>query len=136
MAKTFASSTHLGLGGVDYSSQTAQCDLKADAAVLKATNFASGGWDENIGGIKKFTLMVKFVKDADLSGLDAIVFAALGGLVAFTLNRVAGANSASNPQYNGFVLITNWTPIAGQVGALFEASYTWDGSGVLNRVTV
>lgn len=135
MAKTFASSTVLTINSVSYQSQCSQADLKADAAVLKATNFSSGGWEENLGGLKKYQLVVKFVKDSDLSGLDAVMFAALGTTLPFTLTRVSGAVSASNPQYSGTILIVQWTPIMGAVGVLYEGSYTWDGSAALVRAT-
>lgn len=135
MAKLCITGTILTLATVDYSSQIAEASLEVDAAALDSTNMSSAGWMEKIGGLKSGKLTVHFKKDADLSGLDAAMFAALGAPLAFVLKETSAANSATNPAYSGSVLVTQWTPIAGAVGALFEGNYSWDTTGAVARAT-
>lgn len=133
MAKFVVTATQLTLATVAYQAQLAEATLTIDVAELDATNMASGGYTEPIGGLKSGSLAVTFKKDSDLSGLDAAMFAANGTVIAFTLKQTAAAISTSNPEYQGFVFINGWTPIAGKVGDLNEASYTWKTSGAIVR---
>ena len=133
MAKMVISATVVKLATVDYSAQVKGATLTIDAPEVDISNMGSAGWNEVVGGVKKGSLAVEFVKDADLSGLDAAMFAALGTVITFEISKTSDAAGATNPHYTGSLLVTQWTPIAGAVGAAFGGSYTWTTTGAITR---
>jgi hypothetical protein len=56
-------------------------------------------------------------------------------VVTFATRADAAVVSTGNPQYSGSILINQWQPIAGSVGDVNEADYTFPLSGVLVRST-
>lgn len=134
MAKLVVKAQYLELpAGTDRSAQVKGVTLTIDAPEVDTTNMASGGWFEALGGIFKGTLAVEWVKDADLSGLDAAMFAALGATQTFLIRQTSAALGADNPKYTGSVLVTQWSPIQGSLGAAFGGSTSWTTTGTVSR---
>lgn len=123
----------LGAGPTDYSAQVKGATLTISGPEVDVSNFATGDYSEILCGLLKASLQIEFVKDADLSGLDAAVFAALGSTLAFRLRLDAGAIAATNPEYQGNCVITSWSPIGGSVGQAFGGSVTWPCTGSIVR---
>lgn len=135
MAKLVLKDAKLLLAATDYSAQVKQVTLTIEAPEVDVTNMGSAGWVELLGGIKKGTLAVDFIKDADLSGLTAAMFAALGTVIAFDTRAQAAAVSTTNRRYTGSVLVTSWQPVAGQVGSAFGSSISWPTTGAVAEQT-
>jgi predicted secreted protein len=133
MAKRVVTSTRLTLATVAYDAQVEEASLEMESDAQDVTNMASGGWKEFLGGLKSWKLTVSFKKDADMSGLDAAMFAAFGTVIAMTLKGTSDAISTANADFQGSILVSKWTPIAGKVGEVFGGSYTWEGTGALTR---
>lgn len=120
------------LNSVDYSDHLKQATLTVDAAQLDTTDFASAGWTEVIGGLKSGSLALNFMDDVADNDVDEELWALLGTNVAFTLKPVSGTTGASNPEYQGNVLVTSHS-IGGSVGDLASKSLTFPISGVITR---
>lgn len=120
------------INSVDYSDHLKSSTLTLDAAQLDTTDFASGGWVEMIGGLKSGTLALNFMDDVADNDVDEELFALLGTVVTFTVKATSSAISASNPEYQGSVLITGHS-IGGDVGALAQKSLTFPTSGAIVR---
>lgn len=137
MAKAVITSTYVALGGTDYSAQVASADLAIAIDAVETTNMGSGGDREYLPGLRGKTLNVTFVKDGDLSGLDAAVFTAIAGAgtLSFEVRRTSSSVSATNPKYTGTCVITGWSPINGAVGARYEGQISWTVTGALTRAT-
>lgn len=133
MAKLVVKAQYLALGAgpTDYSAQIKGATLTIDAPEVDVTNMDSGGWNEALGGIKKGTLAIEWVRDADLSGLSAAVMTALGSTLAFHLRVQDAAASATNLEFTGNVLVTQWAPITGSVGQAFSNSTSWPTTGAI-----
>jgi hypothetical protein len=67
--------------------------------------------------------------------VDVTLFALLGTVVAFTAKATSSANSATNPEYQGSILITEYTPLDNSVGDLAKASVSWPTTGTVTRAT-
>jgi hypothetical protein len=126
-------STFLSLNGVDRSSWCSKVELKKEVDPKEVTTFASAGWVEFIGGLFKAGLSITFRNDVTDNTLDETMDALLGTVVAFEVRPTSATVGAGNPKNTGNVLITEWTPIAGSVGEVNEASYTYPTSGVVVR---
>lgn len=120
------------LNSVDYSDHLKSAILTLDAASLDTTDFASAGWTEVIGGLKSGTLALNFMDDVADNDVDEELYALLGTVVAFTLKPVSGTTGASNPEYQGSVLVTGHT-VGGGVGELASKSLTFPISGAITR---
>jgi len=120
------------VNSVDYSDHLKAATLTVDAAQLDTTDFASGGWVEMIGGLKSGTLALEFMDDVADNDVDEELWALLGTVVAFTIKAATGNIAATNPEYQGFVLITSHS-LGGAVGDLATKSLTFPVSGAVVR---
>lgn len=120
------------VNSVDYSDHLKSATLTLDAAQLDTTDFASAGWVEVIGGLKSGTLSLEFMDDVADNDVDEEIYALFGTVVAFTLKPVSGTTGASNPEYQGSVLVNQWG-VGGAVGDLAGKSLTFPTSGAIVR---
>ena len=122
------------INSVDYSQYLKSSTLAVDAAVLDATDFASGGWVENVGGLKSGTLSLEFNDDAAATTVDDRIWNLLGTVVTFVVKPTSAAVGANNPTYSGSVLVTGHS-IGGAVGELASKSLSFPTSGAITRAT-
>jgi hypothetical protein len=134
MATYVALDHRITINSVNLSSAVRKATLQV--SVNEVTDTAMGDtWVSRLGGLRDYRLTVEFNQDFAASQVDATLWPLLGTVVAFTARPTTGAISATNPEYQGSVLITDYTPIEGQVGDLAMFSVTWPGSGPLTRAT-
>lgn len=124
------------VNSVDLSAYCKDLTLEFDAADLDATAMSSTGWTAHIGGLKSGKFDATFNQDYAASAVDATLFAALGTVVAVTVNPVNAANSATNPQYQFNVLVTQVPGPTGKVGDIVEAKVSWPITGAVVRAIV
>lgn len=131
-------SCRVELATIDMSQYAAAVEVNAEGAQLDTTNFASGGWEALILGLKKFTLKVKFNDDFAATTVDDRVWGWFntGTNVAFKIRPTSAGISATNPSIEGLFVPSEYTFVAGSVGDLATKDLTWPGSGSLARVTV
>jgi hypothetical protein len=110
-------------------------ELAIEVDDLDATNFASGGWKEHLGGLKDGKITINFNQDMAAGAIDSIMWPLLGTVVAFELRATSSAVGTSNPKFTGNLLVTGWTPISGKVGDLAQASVTYPTTAVVTRAT-
>lgn len=120
------------INSVDYSDHLKSATLTVDAAQLDTTDFASGGWVEMIGGLKSGSLALEFMDDVADNDVDEELWNLLGTVVTFTIKPTNASISASNPEYQGNVLITGHS-LGGAVGELAQKSLTFPTSGAITR---
>lgn len=120
------------LNSVNLSSWTTKftCDLEADE--LETTPFGST-YRSRIGGLKDGGVSVEMNQDFAASAVDVTLAPLLGTVVAFTGKSSSAANSATNPEYQGNVLVSKYTPIDGSVGDLAKTAAQWKTSGTVTR---
>ena len=125
----------MSINSVDLSDHNTKATLHVEADDLETTPFGTSGWRSRIGGLKGGTLELEFNQDFAASKVDATLWAAFGTVVAWTGKATSSANSATNPQYSGSVLITEYTPFDNSVGELAKVSVTFPTSGTVSRAT-
>ncbi len=86
-----------------------------------------------VAGLTTGQLNITWQQDYAASEVDATINALVGTVVAFALTPTAASVSATNPKYEGSVLITDYTPIAAEVGSLSTFSTSWPVSGAITR---
>lgn len=88
-----------------------------------------------IGGLKDWSVDIEWNQDFAAAKVDATIWPLLGTVTAITINPTSAANSATNPQYGGNVLVSEYNPLDGSVGDLGTTSVSWPGAGALTRAT-
>jgi hypothetical protein len=137
MAKMILVSSVLLLNAVDRSTWVAKVELAVDAEAKDVTVFASGGFKENLSGLKSGNLAVTFDNDVVLAQLDDTMWTLFiaSAPVTFEVRAASAARSTSNPGYTGSVIITGWTPITGSPGDVNAFSVTYPTTGAIVRNT-
>jgi hypothetical protein len=116
----------LTINAVSLAANCSKMEVTAEVEEKDVTVFTSLGWKEVLGGIKSGNVA---------AALDQTMWGLFGTVVPWTAKATSGANSTSNPQYTGSLLVKNWTPITGSPGDVNEASYTYPTSGAIVRLT-
>lgn len=126
------------INSVDLSDHVAKVTLNVEADELETTAMASGstpGYRSRIGGLFDWSVDVEFRQDHASGKVDATLWPLLGTTTTFSVNPFNAANSTTNPQYSGSVLVSKYSPMDGSVGDLAGTSVTWPGAGTLSRAT-
>lgn len=135
MTKIVLLDAQLSIANNDLTDYVSKIELSDEFEAKKTTNYGSGGAEENKGGLEKFEISITFLNDYDDNAVDEIMWGLRRSNVTFACRAKETAVSASNPQYSGTIVITKWTPIAGNVGDVAEVDVSYPGSGPLARAT-
>jgi len=88
-----------------------------------------------IAGLGDATLNVSFNQDYAASEVDATLNGLVGTTTAFVFKATGASVSATNPSYAGTVLVTQYTPMSAEVGALSTLTCSWPVTGAITRAT-
>lgn len=122
------------VNSVDLSDHVTSVTLDTGADDVDTT--AMGATFKNrTGGLKEWSVQLTFQQDYASGKVDATIWPLLGTTTTVSINPVNAANSATNPNYSGSVLVNEYPAISGSVGELSTASVTWPGAGTLTRAT-
>lgn len=135
MAVMVLTASYLAINSVNVSGYCSKIEISADVDEKDVTTFASAGWREVTGGIKKGQVGVELFNDFTDNELDEDMWTLfLAGVpTTFEIRGSNAAVGAANPKYTGSILINKWIPVGGKVGDVNGASYTWPTSGAVTR---
>jgi hypothetical protein len=102
-----------------------------DSTAMGATYHARKG-----GGLKDFSVDVEFNQDFNTALVDATLFPLLATSTAVKVRSTTSIISATNPEYQGNAVLTDYQPIGGKVGDMGIATANFDGDGALTRAVV
>jgi hypothetical protein len=123
------------INAVDLSGKVRKATLKISADDQDMTAMGAT-WQAVLGGIKKGTLSLEFNQDYAAAQVDATLWAAFGLVTTCTIKATSGANSATNPQFSGPMLLKDYTPIDGSTGDAATANADLVIAGALSRLVV
>jgi len=112
-----------------------QVELKASANDVTTTAFGST-WVTRVAGLKEGSLTLQFNQDYATSTVDATLWPLLGSNATVAIRPTSAVIGVSNPAYTAICLVTDLTPVSGQIGDLATFSVTWPTSGTVTRGTV
>jgi hypothetical protein len=135
MTKIVLLDAQLSIANNNLTQWCSKLELSDEFEAKKVTTFASGGAEENLGGLESFEAALSFKQSYTAAELDAIMWALRRSVVTFTARAQVGAVTSSNPQYSGSLLVVKWVPISGSVGDVAEVDVSYPGSGPLARAT-
>jgi hypothetical protein len=111
-----------------------QVELKATANDVTTTAFGSS-WVTRVAGLKDGTLTLAFNQDYAAATVDATLWPLLGSNATVVIKPTSSAVSSANPAYTAVCLVTDLTPVSGQIGDLSTFSVTWPTNSTISRAT-
>lgn len=136
MAKSVMLASMVIIGGTDLSSYCSRIEFTVEAESKDSTTFGSGGWHEELSGIKSGSLAVTFKQDVAAAAIDSILWPFFGTIQTMEVRMASGARAVGNPAYLGSVNVRAYSPIAGSVGDTAETGgLTWPTTGAITRAT-
>jgi len=121
-------------GSTALASYLTQVELKTSANDITTTSFGST-WVTRVAGLKEGSVTLQFNQDYAASTVDATLWPLLGAQATVVIKPTSTAVSSSNPAYTAVALVTDLTPVSGQIGDLATFSVTWPTSGTVSRAT-
>jgi hypothetical protein len=119
-------------GSTALASYLTQVELKATATDVTTTAFGST-WVTRVAGLKEGSLTLTFNQDYAPSTVDATLWPLLGSQATVVIKPSSSATGSANPAYTAIAVVTDLTPVSGQVGDLATLSITWPTTGAISR---
>lgn len=89
-----------------------------------------------LAGLKDWSLSIDFAQDFAATDVDATLFPLVGAAAfAVSIIPVNDTVSATNPNFNGNVILEEYPILSGSVGDLATISVTFQPAGDLSRTT-
>lgn len=91
-----------------------------------------------LSGLQDSTLQLDLNQDFAAGGPDATIFPILGTVITVKVRPTSGAISATNPEYVGSYLVSQYQPFGNSVGQLATVSVSWplsDPDGIARNTT-
>ena len=121
-------------GSTALASYLTQVELKVSANDITTTAFGST-YVTRVAGLKEGSLTLQFNQDYAASTVDATLFPLLGANATVVVKPTSSAVSTANPSYTVTCLVTDLTPVSGNIGDLSTFSITWPTNGTVVRAT-
>jgi len=121
-------------GSTALASYLTQVELKTSANDITTTSFGSA-WVTRVAGLKEGSLTLQFNQDYAAATVDPTLWPLLGANATVVIKPTSSAVSSANPSYTLTALVTDLTPVSGNIGDLSTFSITWPTSGTVVRAT-
>ncbi len=118
----------------DISDHVASVTINYSSEIQDKT--AMGDTSRNrIGGLKDWSVDIELHQDFASSNIDSIMFPLVGTSVSISIKPTSASASATNPKYNGNILVESYQPLSNSVGELATTTISLPGDGNLTRST-
>lgn len=135
---TFAfTDARVEVNSVDLSDWVTGVTLPIQYAALEDTAMGDSA-RSRLAGLQDSTIQIQFNQDFAVGGPDATVMAADGTVVVIKVRPTSASIAATNPEYVGSYLISEWQPFGNNVGDLATASVSWplaDADGIARNTS-
>lgn len=122
------------VNSVDLSDYVRSATLTVEADVQEDTAMGDT-YRSKLGGLKDWTLELELNQDFAASAVDATLWPLLGTTTTVKIKATSSTTSATNPEYSGTALLSEYPPFDGSVGDLATTSVTFEGAGTLSKAT-
>lgn len=122
-------------GSTALASYLTQVELKTSANDITTTSFGST-WVTRVAGLKEGSLTLQFNQDYAAATVDPTLWPLLGANATVVIKPTSAAVGSANPAYTAVCLVTDLTPVSGNIGDLSTFSITWPTNGTVTRAVV
>ena len=123
---------HFTVDGTDLSGNVKQLSFDRTVETQDDTTMGNDSRTKE-AGLQDASGSITFKQDFSAGSVDDTISALLGSLVAFAIRPDNAAVSATNPEWQGTLIVTSYNPVAGGVGESQEATINFDVTGDVTR---
>ena len=134
MATVHFRDAYVWVQGVDLSDDCAEVTLNYGSETLDETAFGDTA-RINKGGLKTWSIDLKFHQDFSAGSVDATLFPLVGNTTCFEIRPLNSCSTAINPNFTGIGILSQYPPMGGAVGTLLDVQATIVSAGTLARGT-
>ena len=135
MAKLVLKDASVVINGVDLSNRVRQIAISTKVAILDDTTMGASGLGR-IAGLRDESFTVTWAQDFAASEVDATLWPIYTGGTPVSATIKPTSATTGNVVYSGSVILSDYAPISGAVGALAESATTFQVDGILTRATI
>lgn len=132
MAAVILTDAKIQIDTYDLANLCTSCEITYEAETRETTGFGDGARTYAIG-FKNWSVTLNVFDDFADNGLNELMFGWVGTSQAFKARKADTTISATNPEFQGTVLITSVPVFRANVGDVAGGSLTLQGSGTLTR---
>lgn len=132
MSTLVLTNAQIVINSVDLSSHVDTVTIEQNYADVDVSTFGTTS-KQHAAGLSDNKLTLNFLQDFATASVDATIFPLVGLTTSFNIKPVASATSSTNPAYTGTVVVLQWKPLDGKIGAAAVASVAWPISGNVTR---
>ena len=124
---------HIEINSVDLSSYVLSSNLTIEADTVETVSMGDT-WVETKPTFKRASLSLELQQDFAASAVDATLNGLVGTSTTFLYRPISGtAVGATNPNYTGSVVVTEYHPSDQAAGEIASFSVTWPVDGAVTR---
>lgn len=136
MAVMVCTDAYVYLNSVDLSDHVRSVTINYKAEAPESTAMGVTA-KQRLGGLLDWSLDVEFNQDYANNSVDQTLFPLIGTSVSVVVRPVKGTGvGATNPNFTGTGVLTDYDPIAGKVGDVNTTKCKFTGSGLLVRAVI
>lgn len=134
MATFVMNDAFISINSVDLSDHVKRVTLNYESETADDTHMSDNTRIMQ-GGLKNWGLEVEFSQDFASGEVDATLFSLVGTTTTIIVRPTSDAVSATNPNFTGTALLTDYPPLAGSIGEHAQTTASFVAAGDLSRAT-
>lgn len=138
MAKTILNNAFFKAGEsgkeVDLSDHVRSIAIELKTDIVDATCM-SDTYKDKLAGFTDWKVTVEFAQDYAAANVDATLFPLMGTAVSLIIRPDSAAKGATNPEFTGTAIMSDYSPLDGKVSDLNTNKVVFEGQNNLARGT-
>jgi hypothetical protein len=135
MAKLVLTNPRVVLDSVDLSNHITSLSINTNYDLVEVTQIGDIA-KKMVAGLEENSVTFEFQQDFDIvgnGGVDAVIYPNRGLKIACSVRPINAAISATNPEYQFDVIVSQWSPLSGGVGELATIQVQWPIFGEITK---
>jgi hypothetical protein len=135
MAKLVLTDAKVTINSVILSDHINNITIDTKDDIVETTAFGSTAAKTRVAGLADNSVTLDFMQDYAAANVEATIYPLIGQTTTIVVQPTSSSVSTTNPTYTFTALVSEWTPLKGQIGSLATASVTWPISGAITKAT-
>ena len=135
MAKVVLTNPRVTLDAVDLSDHITSLSINTDYDLVEVTQIGDIA-KKMVAGLEDNSVIFEFQQDFDPSEVEDVIWPNRGLRIPCRVRPTTDAISATNPEYRFEVLVSQWSPLSGEVGSLATTQVQWPIFGEISKIII
>ena len=135
MAKVVLTNPRVTLDAVDLSDHITSLSINTDYDLVEVTQIGDIA-KKMVAGLEDNSVIFEFQQDFAPSEVEDVIWPNRGLRIPCRVRPTTDAISATNPEYRFEVLVSQWSPLSGEVGSLATTQVQWPIFGEISKIII